>query len=143
MRLWHYRLLPYLPDLQFKGQLRELSAILSDLQNKGKTNHLLINQVNNYPIEDLYNYISFYEYAYRFKFHKTLDGLRTKYNLPELCMYDDPIYTNWHNDEYLKICMANLYEKYKYGVGKSKISDMDWKVLLFGYYRITNKEWSL
>lgn len=26
MRLWHYRLFPYLPDLQFRGQLRELVA---------------------------------------------------------------------------------------------------------------------
>ena len=28
MRIWHYKLLPYLPDKQFKGQLRELVAIM-------------------------------------------------------------------------------------------------------------------
>ena len=28
MRMWHYRLIPYLPDLQLKGQLRELVAIM-------------------------------------------------------------------------------------------------------------------
>lgn len=28
MRLWHCELLPYLPELQFKGQLRELVAIM-------------------------------------------------------------------------------------------------------------------
>ena len=39
MRLWHYRLFPYLPDLQFRGQLRELVAIMHDLRDKGQTNH--------------------------------------------------------------------------------------------------------
>ena len=36
MRLWHYRLLPYLPDAQFKGQLREMVAIMHDWRDKGK-----------------------------------------------------------------------------------------------------------
>lgn len=45
MRIWHYQLLPYLPDAQFKGQLRELVAIMRDWKRKGKTNHVLINKV--------------------------------------------------------------------------------------------------
>ena len=27
MRIWHFALLPYLPELQFKGQLREMDCI--------------------------------------------------------------------------------------------------------------------
>ena len=34
MRLWHYKLLPYLPDAQFKGQLRELIESLSRLDRQ-------------------------------------------------------------------------------------------------------------
>ena len=49
IRIWHYWLLPYLPDAQFKGQLRELIAIMHDWRDKGKTNHLLINKVMEYP----------------------------------------------------------------------------------------------
>lgn len=49
IRIWHYQLLPYLPDAQFKGQLRELVAIMHDWRDKGKTNHLLINKVMEYP----------------------------------------------------------------------------------------------
>lgn len=45
MRLWHYKLLPYLPAAQFKGQLRELVAILHTWRDKGQTNHILINRV--------------------------------------------------------------------------------------------------
>ena len=49
MRLWHYELLPYLPELQFKGQLRELVAIMKDIKSKGTTNHILINKAMEYP----------------------------------------------------------------------------------------------
>lgn len=61
MRLWHYKLLPYLPEAQFKGQLRELVAIMHDWRDKGQTNHILINRVMEYPRADLYGY--FMEYA--------------------------------------------------------------------------------
>jgi uncharacterized protein (TIGR02328 family) len=61
MRIWHYALLPYLPDAQFKGQLRELVAIMHDWRDKGTTNHLLINRVMDYPKEELYNYFILYE----------------------------------------------------------------------------------
>lgn len=36
-RLWDYRLLPYLPDLQFKGQLREIVLIMHDWRDIGKS----------------------------------------------------------------------------------------------------------
>ena len=47
LRIWHYKLLEVLPDLQFKGQLRELVVIMRDWRDKGKTNHILINAVKN------------------------------------------------------------------------------------------------
>ena len=40
MRLFHYALIPYLPELQFKGQLREVIAIMRDWRDKGTTNSL-------------------------------------------------------------------------------------------------------
>ena len=56
MRIWHYELLPYLPELQFKGQLRELVAIMKDLKYKKQTNHVLINKVMEYPHTQLTKY---------------------------------------------------------------------------------------
>ena len=53
MRIWHIDLLYYIPDSQFKGQLRELVAIMHDWRDKGKTNHLLINGVMEYQKNDL------------------------------------------------------------------------------------------
>ena len=43
MRLWHKSLINVLPKKQFLGQIRELTAICKDIQNNGKTNHILIN----------------------------------------------------------------------------------------------------
>ena len=65
MRLWHYKLLPYLPAAQFKGQLRELVAILHTWRDKGQTNHILINRVMEYPKADFYGY--FLEYAFQYQ----------------------------------------------------------------------------
>ena len=43
--------------------------------------------------------------------------------------------------EYLRVCMANLYEKYKYGRGKSRITKAEWQRLLDGYKYITGEEY--
>lgn len=64
MRIWHYQLLSYLPEAQFKGQLRELVAIMHDWRDKGETNHLLINRVMEYPKSELAVYFLYYEDEY-------------------------------------------------------------------------------
>ena len=58
LRIWHYKLLEVLPDLQFKGQLRELVVIMRDWRDKGKTNHILINAVTEYPKSHLSTYFN-------------------------------------------------------------------------------------
>lgn len=149
MRLWHYKLLPYLPDMQFKGQLRELILILHDYRDKGHTNHLLINRVMNYPKEDLYDYFILYCNEYNNRYRKEV-SLKYKKEFFQFVFGNTDkairgthgdIFEEWHNKEYLRINMANLYEKYKYGVGKSKIKEEEWKVLLSGYSTITNEEY--
>ena len=51
MRLWNYQLLSYLPRQQLLSQLRECVAIAKDIYETGKTNHILINKIMDYPIE--------------------------------------------------------------------------------------------
>lgn len=146
MRLWHYELLPYLPDAQFKGQLRELVAIMHDWRDKGKTNHLLINRVMEYPKNDLVRYFVHYEALY----HKRYNVWLTK-QWHEFEAFDDtPLderskgcFDGWHNTEYLRVCVCNLYEKYRFGVGKSRITDEEWQVLLDGYKAITGEEYEI
>ena len=146
MRLWHYELLPYLPDLQFKGQLRELVAIMHDWRDKGKTNHLLINRVMEYPKNDLARYFIRYEVLYQKRYGAWL----TKYWY-EFAAFDDTptdqrskgCLDGWHDKEYLRVCVCNLYEKYRFGVGKSKISQEEWDRVLQGYKEITGEDWVL
>ena len=49
----------------------------------------------------------------------------------------------WHSKEYLRVCMANLYEKHYFGIGKSRITDEEWKRLCEGYKVITGEEYKL
>ena len=146
MRLWHYELLPYLPDAQFKGQLRELVAIMHDWRDKGITNHLLINKVMEYEKNELVRYYIYYETSYHERYGKWLNQ---KYwsefkEFQESQPDKKKNYSkDWHNKEYLRVCMANLYEKHVFGVGKSRITDDEWAVLLKGYKQITGEQYEI
>ena len=145
MRLWHYRLLPYLPDAQFKGQLRELVAIMHDWRDKGKTNHLLINRVMDFTPRNLTTYFLRYEEEYFKRYGKRIDNkivLEFTTFAGETKLYCG-LFKGWHCIEYLRVCMANLYEKHIFGVGKSRITDEEWKRLLDGYKHITGEEYKI
>ena len=144
MRLWHYKMLPYLPDLQFKGQLRELVAIMHDWRDKGKTNHLLINRVMEYPKSELTSYFLLYDIEYGNRYCKQHCVLVTEF----VYFSDGDSFTvepfkDWHNKDYLRVCMANLYEKHFFGIGKSRITDSEWQVLLDGYKSITGEDYAI
>ena len=120
MRLWHRELFPYLPDSQFKGQLRELVAIMHDWRDKGKTNHLLINMVMNYPQDELTQYFFEYSYEYYKRYGKPLNHQMDEFNMFSLGKTKvvrpikmTSLYEGWHNKEYLRICMSNLLEKHR------------------------------
>ena len=146
MRLWHEKLLPYLPELQFKGQLRELVAIMHDIRDKGTTNHILINKVMEYDRTELVRYFVSYESIYHNRYGKWLNQKywkefqRFSQIEPEKKRYFSD---GWHNKEYLRVCMANLYEKHFFGVGKSRITDEEWERLLEGYKNITGEEYHI
>lgn len=145
MRLWHYELLPYLPEMQFKGQLRELMAIMQDWRDKGKTNHILINRVMEYPKEDLFRYSVRYDDEFIRRYGKSM-GEKYKREFVDFCpnrhsYLSYGIFNGWHNKEYLRVCMANLYEKHVFGVGKSRITDEEWQTLLNGYKQITGEDY--
>lgn len=163
MRLFHYALIPYLPELQFKGQLREVVLIMRDYRDNGTTNHLLINKVMEYPKIDLTSYFLIYNEEYTKRYGKKIDKniyweflnfanyeIEKDYKVSFANGVDivsirivKNIFKGWHNKEYLRVCMANLYEKHFFGVGKSRISDEEWERLCEGYKEITNEEWVL
>lgn len=151
MRIWDYRLLPYLPDAQFKGQLRELVAIMRSWRDNGTTNHLLINKVMEYEKIELVSYFIKYcifsgeRYGSRQGF---IIARKYEDEFQEFLRFGtyDPkknIFEGWHNKEYLRVCMSNLFEKHKYGIGKSRITDEEWQRLCEGYKVITGEEYKI
>ena len=154
MRLWHKDLIPYLPDLQLKGQWRECALIADALAKNGTPNHLLVNRVTEYPIVDFWIYCEKIEKEMKRRgFHilsKTKDNIKKHLydymnNNGQLLMFYDrnkKVFDGWHNLEYLRICYANLLEKHN-GIGKSRITDEEWRVLLDVYKAITGEEYKI
>lgn len=146
MRIWSIDILKFLPDLQFRGQLREMMLILHQWRDEGKTNHLLINKIMEYPKNDFVRYFLRYEAIYHERYGNWLPK-----QWEEFKAFDDTppdersegCFDGWHNREYLRICMSNLFEKHKYGVGKSRITDDEWKHLCDGYEEITGEKYEI
>ena len=115
---------------------------MHDWRDKGKTNHLLINRVMDYPKGNLTSYFLLYDIEYGNRYLKRHCELATefvKFSKPDHFNVD-PL-KGWHNTEYLRVCMANLYEKHHFGIGKSRITDKEWQRLCEGYKAITGEEY--
>lgn len=146
MRIWHANLLKFLPDLQFKGQLRELMLIIHQWSDEGKTNHLLVNKVMEYPKNDLARYFVYYEAVYHQRYGKWLTKqweVVREFDDTPLDERSTGCFQGWHNKEYLRVCMANLYEKHVFGIGKSRITDDEWETLCKGYKEITGEDYKI
>ena len=58
MRLWHFRLLPYLDNFHIVAQWRELLAIKGAIDKNGTPKHRLVNMVLDYSIVEFVKYCS-------------------------------------------------------------------------------------
>ena len=83
MRLWHYKLLPYLPGKQLISQWKELNSIF-----KNETKHLLIDYNYNHSKMYLYNYTKLVldEFANHIN---SLEGLQYAENLKILSLLNN------------------------------------------------------
>ena len=122
MRLWHYKLLPFLPKDMLVSQWREIVAIKRQWE-KGSLKHRLVSYVKEYNKAYFLNYAELVleefkkrSINYNFNLYKEIynfctNGLNESNNYPE------------HNDRYLKQCYYNLEEKADRGI----ISEEEWK----------------
>ena len=126
MRLWHYKLLPYLPKGQLLSQKRECDLIWKDIENGKQTNHILINYIWEYKdyIKELYTYYfllekEFKNRKFKFNYHWGCKSRNKNENLVP--------FKNNHNDHYLIQCFYNLQEKYDRG--QKDFSEEEYKKL--------------
>lgn len=116
MRLWHYKLIPVLPNAMLVSQWRECIAIKRQWE-KGTLKHRLVSYVKNYDRRYFRNYIlnlmnQMYARHINFK-QKYIDellGFTNINNIDNLEQY--ALKYPEHNDRYLKQCYYNLQEKY-------------------------------
>lgn len=141
MRCWSYQLVPYLPRQQLLSQWRECVCIAKSIHEKGTPNHILVNKIMNYPINDFNDYCNIV----------LVEMLRRNYNVSESSInklydyvgfmvdsekQDSTPFSGWHNEEYVNICMWNLYEKFLCG----GVTKEEWDRLCEGHKEIMGKE---
>lgn len=142
MRLWHVDLIDVLPYKQLLSQWREILYIKGTIIRKGSPKHSLVNIVMNYPLSDFKVYADIVTAEMvRRNYHVNLEKYRefmswngeNKFyigDVEDMTIYDKPgnfsisyvIFPGWHNEAYLRQCLANLKEKFDRGA----ISETEW-----------------
>lgn len=114
MRLWHYKLIPYLPKDMLVSQWRECIAIKRQWE-KGTLKHRLVSYIKNYDK----NIFTYYVYQVKEELKKRNIKFQEKYyyEIKKFC-WDDIEGLNYleHNNRYLTQCYYNLQEKYDRGI---------------------------
>ena len=141
MRLWHYILIPVLPRQQLLGQWRECCLIAKNIREKGTPNHILVNPIMDYPINEFLAYWlmvgnEIEKRGYRIDEKKLVqyrvDGMSIaeaySYYISEdnLVQSRFPLFPRWHTEKYLTQCLANLEEKHDRG----GITNEEWNRIL-------------
>ena len=140
MRLWHKDLIPYLPRQQLIAQWRECCCIAKNIADDGTPNHLLVNKVLNYDVDNFEFYCKTIEeemikreYKINPKVHDRLFNyiFDSCWRFNQNHIHYDYLFEDWHNERYLKQCLFNLQEKFDCG----GIPKDEWKVIedKFGY----------
>lgn len=112
MRLWHHKLIPYLPRLQLLSQWRECCCIAKSIAEKDTPNHILVNKIMDYPISHFVDYGCNVCIEMEHRGFKCDSSLFYKYfATKDMITDDEQIFPDWHNDIYLRECLYNLEEK--------------------------------
>jgi hypothetical protein len=167
MRLWHNDLLKYLPDRMIEAQYHTVINIMRQWRDTGIVKDKFVSRVTMYSKYELFKYFMtvFYERSLR-----NADSIRDKIELKietdifdEFCIFaevalDNPsetkirtmydihqnsIYRGWFDRGYLRVCMANLYEKYQYVDDKGSISEEEWVRICNGYNEVDKQHYRL
>ncbi len=114
MRLWHKEMIKYLPDMQLKGQYREVFLIVYSIKKFNSPKHLLVNKVMDYPLVHLSKYFSLVVRQMQAKkVRLNQDKIQELFDYlgdPEEISFEK-LYADWHNERYLRQCFYNLQEK--------------------------------
>lgn len=124
MRLWHYKLIPVLPNAMLVSQWRECIAIKRQWE-KGTLKHRLVSYALLYSREYFLQYVQQVvreldkrNIKYQEKYYQEIDKFCWE---GEMCFH--PCDYIEHNNKYLKQCLYNLQEKADRGI----ITQEEWQ----------------
>ena len=121
MRLWHYKLIPVLPNAMLVSQWRECLAIKRGWE-KGTLNHRLVNYVMNY---DKSYFLTYVDKVCDEMYKRNIKFISKYLNeIIDFCNDENSLsFYKEHNDRYLKQCYYNLQEKADRGI----VSKAEWQ----------------
>lgn len=135
MRLWHYKLIPVLPNAMLVSQWRECIAIKRQWE-KGTLKHRLVSYVMEHDRVYFGHYVQRVicemhhrniKYSNDLYYEITLFS-NVSYPIIELSNITYPE----HNDRYLQQCYLNLEEKYDRGI----ITQDEWDKIHYKYLEV-------
>lgn len=132
MRLWHKDLIKCLPRKQLVSQWRELKCIAKNIQEEGTPHHILVNRIMDYNLNHFCNYANYVYIEMKNRGYKINENVLTYINSTEHYRYYMPfndVFSEWHNDVYLRECLYNLEEKYICG----GISEPEWEEINYKF----------
>ena len=127
IRLWHYKLIPYLDKQRLVAQWRECCCIAKNIADNGTPNHILVNKVLNYPTIHFAVYTNMILAEMKNRGYKISEKSYLKFcenigcgyscfdTSANLLIKNNEVFPDWHNTRYLKQCLYNLQEKYDCG----------------------------
>lgn len=137
MRLWHYKLIPVLPDKMLISQWRECIAIKRQWE-KGTLKHRLVSYVMDYDKEYFLNYTEMLlaemimrHIKFKIIYYQEIRKFCLNNNFPTINKHYPE-----HNNRYLKQCYYNLQEKADRGI----ITKEEWKLIHKNIYGLIEEE---
>lgn len=127
MRLWHYELIPVLPDKMLVAEWRECITIKRQWE-KGTLKHRLVSYVMDHSKQIFIEYVWLVQKQlvtrhinYKHKYYDEIYNF-CKEDVDIIHIYPDIAKYPEHNDRYLRQCYFNLQEKYDRGI----ITEEEW-----------------
>ena len=134
MRLWHYKLIPYLPKQQLLGQWRECCSIKAKIVREGKPNHILVDRIMDYPKDHFYTFCRLVQDQMLERGYKVGNASRSKIWTECWSWIDESeLFPKWHDAIYLRQCLYNLEEKFICG----GISQEEWDKIYVAFKNVT------
>ena len=134
MRLWHKDLIPVLPQKQLVAQWRECCCMVSNIAKNGTPNHILVNYILEYSLDEFREYTQLVLNEMRNRGYKiskrSIENFRENAKIAKSYFnnsrkHKHSLYYNIHNDRYFWQCYMNIQEKYDRGM----FNDDEWKLV--------------